>query len=69
LTIGGMLLGLAAAPALTRLLGNILYNVSPLDPLAFGFAIAIMSVVSLLACLTPALGAARSDPMLVLRTE
>src|SRR6059036_1931698 len=38
LTAGGVLLGTAAALALTRLLGNLLYNVSPRDPLAFGSA-------------------------------
>jgi macrolide transport system ATP-binding/permease protein len=69
LTGGGILLGAVAALGLTRLLGNMLYNVSPLDPLAFGLAFAAMTVVSVVACLSPALRAARTDPMYALRTE
>src|SRR6184192_2978353 len=51
LTVGGLLLGAAAALAVTRLLGNRLYEVSPYDPLAFGSAFLIMIVVALFACL------------------
>ncbi len=67
LTGGGVLLGAAAAMGLTRLLGNLLYKVSPRDPLAFGLAFAVMAAVSLAACLLPAWRAARTDPAQVLR--
>src|SRR5438552_2405983 len=57
LTAGGVMLGAAAALALTRLMGNLLYKVSPRDPLAFGLAFVIMIIVALVACFLPALRA------------
>src|SRR3989442_1162575 len=67
LTAGGVLLCTAAALALTRLLGNMLYRVSPREPLAFGSAFAVMMIVSLAACFLPAWRAARTDPARALR--
>jgi len=67
LTAGGVLLGAAVALALTRLLGNLLYNVSPRDPLAFGSALAVMAIASLAACFLPAWRATRTDPARALR--
>ena len=67
LTAGGVLLGAAAALGLTRLLGNLLYKVSPRDPLAFGSALIVMTVAALAACFLPAWRATRSDPARVLR--
>src|SRR5713101_3094011 len=67
LTAGGVLLGAAAALALTRLLGNLLYNVSPRDPLAFGSAFVVMTIAALAACLLPAWRATRTDPARALR--
>ncbi len=69
LTGAGVLLGAATALLLTRLLGNLLYKVSPRDPVAFGCAFAVMALVSVAACLLPAWRAARTDPMRALRTE
>jgi len=67
LTAGGVLLGAAVALALTRLLGNLLYKVSPRDPLAFGSALAVMTIASLAACFLPAWRATRTDPARALR--
>jgi predicted permease len=67
LTAVGVLLGTAAALELTRLLGNLLYNVSPRDPLAFGSALVVMTVAALAACFVPAWRATRTDPASVLR--
>jgi ABC-type antimicrobial peptide transport system permease subunit len=67
LTAGGVLLGLAAALPLTRLLGYLLYQVSPRDPLAFGSAFVVMTLASLVACLVPAWRATRTDPLRALR--
>ena len=69
LTGAGVLLGAGSALLLTRLLGNLLYKVSPRDPLAFGTAVTVMAVVALAACLLPAWRAARIDPMRALREE
>jgi macrolide transport system ATP-binding/permease protein len=67
LTAGGVLLGAAAALALTRLLGSLLYRVSPRDPVVFGSALLVMAVASLAACFFPAWRAARTDPLRALR--
>jgi putative ABC transport system permease protein len=67
LVAGGVLLGAAVALGLTRLLGNLLYKVSPRDPLAFGAAFAVMTLAALAACFLPALRATRTDPARALR--
>jgi ABC-type antimicrobial peptide transport system permease subunit len=67
LTIAGVLLGTAAGLVLTRLMGRLLYHVSPHDPLAFGLALAVMTITAVAACLLPAWRAARTDPARVLR--
>ncbi|HXL22034.1 MAG TPA: ABC transporter permease [Candidatus Dormibacteraeota bacterium] len=67
LTAGGVLLGAAAALGTTRLLGYLLYNVGPRDPLAFGAAFAVMAVASFAACFFPAWRATRTDPVRALR--
>jgi len=67
LTAGGVLLGAAVALGLTRLLGNLLYRVSPRDPLAFGSAFVVMTIASLAACFLPAWRATRIDPARALR--
>jgi macrolide transport system ATP-binding/permease protein len=67
LTAGGVLLGAVVALGLTRLMQNLLYNVSPHDPLAFGAALAVMTIGSLAACFLPAWRATRTDPARALR--
>jgi ABC-type antimicrobial peptide transport system permease subunit len=67
LMAGGVLLGAAVAVASTRLMGNLLYHVSPRDPRAFGAAFAVMTVATLAACFIPAWRATRTDPADALR--
>lgn len=67
LTGAGILFGSIAALALTRLLGKLLYNVSPYDPWVFGSALAVMTITATSASLLPAWRAARTDPARVLR--
>jgi len=67
LTGVGIVVGLVVALQVTRLLGYLLYNVSPRDPLAFGFALAVIILASLVASLVPAWRASRTDPLLALR--
>src|ERR1700730_3417057 len=68
LTAGGILLGAGAAVILTRLMANLLYKVSPRDPLAFGLAFVVMTIVAVIACFLPAWRATRIDPVRALRT-
>jgi predicted permease len=67
LTAAGVLIGGAAAMGLTRLLGDLLYGVSPRDPVAFAVAMAVMVVASISATLVPAWRASRTDPVKALR--
>lgn len=67
LTTVGILFGAAAALLLTRLLGQLLYHVSPHDPLVFASALVVMTVTAISACLLPAWRASRTDPARVLR--
>ena len=68
LTAGGMAIGAAAAFELTRLLGYLLYKVSPRDPGAFGAAFAVIALASCVACIVPAWRVMRTDPLLALRS-
>jgi len=65
----GIILGLGAAIALTRLLRSMLYGVSPMDPLTLAAGALLISLIALLACYVPALRAAKVDPMVALRCE
>jgi len=67
LTAIGILIGGAAALLSTRLLGNLLYKVSPRDPLAFGSALVVMTLAAAAACFLPAWRATRTDPARILR--
>jgi predicted permease len=69
LTAAGIVIGAAAAVILTRLMGNLLYNVSPRDPIAFGTAFIILIVVAFIACFLPAWRATRIDPVQALREQ
>jgi predicted permease len=67
LTAGGLVLGSIAALQTTRLLGYLLYKVSPHDPIAFGSAFGVIVIAALVACLVPAWRATRADPLAALR--
>jgi ABC-type antimicrobial peptide transport system permease subunit len=67
LTAGGIIFGTVAALAVTRLLGQLLYSVSPHDPAVFGLALVVMTTTTIFACILPAWRASRTDPARVLR--
>jgi len=69
LTASGVAIGVLAAFMLTRLMSNMLYKISPHDPLAFGSAIAVITIASLAACFFPAWRATRIDPIQALRKQ
>ena len=69
LTVAGIVIGIIAAFALTRLMGNLLYKVSPHDPLAFALAFVVIAIASLAACFLPAWRAIRIDPAQALRDQ
>jgi putative ABC transport system permease protein len=65
----GLVLGLAGAAALTRVMTTLLFDVSPLDPLALTLAATAMLAIGLVAAFVPANRAARVNPMAVLHEE
>ena len=63
----GVVIGVLASFGLTRFIENMLFGVTPTDPVTFVIIITILGVVALLACLIPAQRAMRVDPIIVLR--
>ncbi len=69
MVIAGLLVGLLAALALTRVMTRFLIDVSPSDPLTYATVALLLTVVALLACWIPARRATRVDPGIALRYE
>ena len=65
----GLVLGLAASIACTRLLKAMLFEVQPNDQATFVAVATLLAIVALLACYIPARRATRVDPMVALRYE
>ncbi len=69
LVVIGMVVGLLAAIALTRLMTTMLFGVSPTDPITYGLIAIFFAAVALIASYIPAWRATRVDPLVALRTE
>jgi putative ABC transport system permease protein len=65
----GILVGLGGAFGASRLIGALLYQVSPTDPLVFGLTAAGVAVAAVLGYVIPAVRASRVEPAVALRGE
>jgi predicted permease len=69
LVSAGLLIGVIAAFALTRLAASMLYQLEPTDPVTFGATVGVLLTVAATAGYVPALRASRLNPMSVLRSS
>ena len=69
LTAFGLVAGLAAAFAVTRVMQSMLVGIAPTDPLTFAAVALLFVIVAVLACWFPARRAAALDPMNALRQD
>jgi ABC-type antimicrobial peptide transport system permease subunit len=65
----GMIVGVAVAAVIVRLLQAVLFGISPYDPLAFIGAPLLMLAIAAAAAFMPTRRAMRANPMSVLRSE
>ena len=65
----GLAFGTIGALSLARVLRSLLFNVSPLDPVAFAAAALVMTAIGLLAAWIPAARATRVDAMAAMRSD
>ena len=65
----GVMLGLAACAAMTRLMSGLLVGIAPRDPVAFAAGAGLLLAVAVLASFVPAHRATRVEPVTALRAE
>jgi len=65
----GLIIGLAGALALSRVLGSFLFEVKPVDPVIYAGVSILLAAATILACWIPARRASRIDPIVTLRAE
>jgi ABC-type antimicrobial peptide transport system permease subunit len=69
LAVLGVVIGIVASLAVTRLLSSLLFGVGAMDPITFAGVAALLAAVALLASYIPARRAVRLDPTVALRCE
>jgi putative ABC transport system permease protein len=69
LIVGGIAVGLAAAPAATRVLSSLLYSIGPHDLVTFGLVTLLLVLVAIVAALIPARSATSVNPIVALRCD
>jgi putative ABC transport system permease protein len=69
LSAAGMIVGLAGAFAVTRVMASMLVGVNPTDPATFAAIVALFAAIAMMASWIPARRAARLDPMSAIREE
>jgi predicted permease len=69
LTVVGLIVGLAGALAMNRLIASMLFGVQPTDPATLVAVVTTITIVAVVACLLPAWKASRVDPIVVLRED
>jgi predicted permease len=69
LTLAGLVIGVVAGTFVTRVLTDMLFGVTPRDPLTFAGVPVLLLLVAFLACYIPARRATRIDPLIALRSE
>ena len=69
IAVAGVVVGIVGAALLTTMMASLLFGVTAQDPLAYGFASAVLLVVAVAASYIPALRATRVEPALALRAE
>jgi putative ABC transport system permease protein len=65
----GLVAGLAVAAGLARLIANMLFGISPTDPMTFTAVPVALLAIAMIACYVPARRATRLDPVVALRQD
>jgi ABC-type antimicrobial peptide transport system permease subunit len=69
MAMGGLVVGLAAAVPMSRLMTTLLFELTPTDPVTLGTVVTVLFGVALLASYLPARRASRVDPRVALRAD